>query len=235
MPSRIQAFEIVGQRGAPILAPPGNTATSLRKAVELGARMLEVDVRRTRDDVLVLNQNTACWVAGEETPLEALSYAQWRDYTYETDAPLASLQEAFHIASQHHVGLMLDFKEPGTESLLARAIRASGFPMAHLLVAGAPEPIRHRLSVLDPTIPLSLTFTSDDAPVIDAKLLAAIDTDAVTWHHRLLTAGIVKVLRLRSIRVYALDVNLLDDMKRMREVGVDGIMTDSPDLLRSLF
>jgi glycerophosphoryl diester phosphodiesterase len=24
-------------------------------------------------------------------------------------------------------------------------------------------------------------------------------------------------------------------MKRMREVGVDGIMTDSPDLLRSLF
>ena len=38
---------------------------------------------------------------------------------------------------------------------------------------------------------------------IDAKLLAEISTDAVTWYHRLITPEIVKVLQMRDIVVYA--------------------------------
>ncbi len=214
--------------------PPGNTVASLRRAVEAGARMLEVDVRRTRDDVLVLDHEAVRWVSGQETPVEAMSYAEWRDYTAGTDAPMATLADAFLLAARHGVGLMLDFKEPGTEALLARAVRASGFPMERLLVAGAPEASRRRLRGLDPRIPLSLTLDAEDAPLVSAKLLAAVDTDAVTWHHRLLTPGVVKVLRLREIRVYAGGTNLTEDMTRMRELGVDGIITDFPDLLRAL-
>ena len=77
MPSRIRPFLIVGHRGAPLLAPPGNTVASLQKAVEVGAQMLEVDVRRTRDDVLVLDHDAVRHVAGQETPISAQSYAQW--------------------------------------------------------------------------------------------------------------------------------------------------------------
>ena len=55
---------------------------------------------------------------------------------------------------------MLDFKEPGSEALLARAIRRSGFPLNSLLVAGASEASRRLLRGLDPRIPLSLTLDS---------------------------------------------------------------------------
>ncbi|MBV9848688.1 MAG: glycerophosphodiester phosphodiesterase [Armatimonadetes bacterium] len=234
MASRIRPFFIVGHRGAPQLMPPGNTVASLHKAVEVGAQMLEVDVRRTRDDVLVLDHEAVRWVAGQETPLSAQSYAQWRDYTAETDAPLATLDDAFLIASEAGVGLMLDFKEPGTENLVARAIRRSGFPLDRLLVAGAGEASRRTLRGLDPRIPLSLSLDVETAPPIDARLLAALDTDAVTWHYRLLTPAVVKVLHLRGILVYVWTVDLTDDMRRMRDMGVDGIITNSPDLLRSL-
>jgi glycerophosphoryl diester phosphodiesterase len=234
MSSRIQAFFIVGQRGAPVLAPPGNTAASLRKAVEVGAQMLEVDVRRTRDDVLVLDHEAVRWVAGQETPISALTYDQWRDYTDDTATPMATLSEAFGIAGQQKVGLMLDLKEPGTEGLLARAVRASAFPLERLLVAGAPESSRRLLRGLDPRIPLSLTLDAEGAPPIDAKLLASVDTDAVTWHHRLLSHAVVKVLKLRGIRVYAGEANRIEDMARARDMGVDGVLTDFPDLLRSL-
>lgn len=231
MSLRIQAFFIVGHRGAPALVPPGNTVASLKKAVEVGAQMLEVDVRRTHDDVLVLDHEAVRMVAGQETPIESLPYARWREYTEELEAPLATLTEAFDIALQAGVGLMLDFKEPGTESLLARAVRASRFPLSRLLIAGAPEPSRRLLRGLDPRLPLSYSLDYETAPTIDAKLLAEIDTDAVTWHHRLLTPGIVKVLQTRKIRVYAWTVDLLEDMRRMRELGVDGIITNFPDML----
>ncbi len=234
MSSRIQAFFVVGQRGAPVLSPPGNTVASLLKAVEVGAQMLEVDVRRTRDDVLVLDHEAGRWVAGQETAIAALSHAQWRDYTADTDAPLATLDDAFAIAARHGVGLMLDFKEPGTEALLARAVRASGFPWERLLVSGASEASRRRLRGLDPRIPLSLTLDAEGAPPIDAKLLADLDTDAVTWNHRLLTPAVVKVLKVREIRVYAWGANRTEDMARARDLGVDGILTDFPDLLRGL-
>ena len=126
---------------------------------------------------------------------------------------------------------MLDFKEPGSEALLARAIRRSGFPLDSLLVAGASEASRRLLRGLDPRIPLSLTLDFEAAPPVDAKLLAEVDTDAVTWHHRLLTPAIVKVLHLRGILVYAWTVDLVDDMRRLRDMGVDGIITNSPDVL----
>jgi len=48
MSSSSISFHRVGYRGAPALVPPGGTVASLRKAVEVGANMLMVDVRRTR-------------------------------------------------------------------------------------------------------------------------------------------------------------------------------------------
>lgn len=234
MPSRIRPFFIVGHRGAPALVPPGNTVASLQKAVEVGAQMLEVDVRRTRDDVLVLDHDAVRHVAGQETPISAQSYAQWESYLAETDAPLATLDDAFQIASQAGVGLMLDFKEPGSEALLARAIRRSGLPLDSLLVAGASDASRRLLRGLDPRIPLSLTLDFETAPPIDAKMLAGIDTDAVTWHYRLLSPAIVKVLHLRGILVYAWTVDLVEDMRRLREMEVDGIITNIPSALHAL-
>lgn len=234
MSSRIQTFPIVGHRGAARLIPPGNTVRSLQRAVEVGAQMLEVDVRRTRDDVLVLEHDAVRLIGGQDTPIRERSWAEWRARTEDTDAPMATLEDAFAIASRANVGLMLDFKDPGMESLLARAIRQSGFPLDRLLVPGANELSRATLRSLDPRIPLSLTL-DEDAPPITAKLLAELDTDAVTWHHKLLTPAIVKVLRLRRIVAYAWTVDQPDDMRRLRaDIGVDGIITNSPDLLRAL-
>lgn len=235
MASRIQSFAIVGHRGAPQLVPPGNTIASLQRAVESGAQMLEVDVRATRDEVLVLDHESVRSLGGHETPLRERVYAVWQEHAAETGAPLPTLTEVFSLVQQTGVGLMLDFKEPGTEALVARAIRRSGLAYDRLLLAGANETSRQIFRALDPAIPLSLTLNVEDAPAIDAKLLAEIDTDAVTWHHKILTPPIVKVLQMRGIVVYAWTVNLQEEMKRMRDAcQVDGIITDAPDLLKAL-
>ncbi len=234
MASELQAFPIVGQRGAPFLAPPGNTLASLRRAVDEGADMLEVDVRRTRDDVLVLDQENVHLMGGEETPLRECSFEHWRRHGGEWGASLTTLDEAFELASEAGVGLMLDFKEPGTEAMLARAIRSAGFPRESLLVSGAGETSRKILRGLDPRIPLSLTLDLEDALQITPKFLLEIDTEAVTWHHRLLTHSLVDILHRRDILVYAWTVDLSEEMRRMRQCKVDGILTNSPDMLKKM-
>ncbi len=235
MASDLRSFSCVGHRGAPYLVPPGNTLASLRRAVDIGAEMLEVDVRRTRDDVLILDHENVHLLDGEEVPLRDRSFQQWRQHGGEWGEELATLDEAFDLAGQAGVGLMLDFKEPGTEALIGRAIRGSGFPLDSLIVAGAGETSRRILRGLDPRIPLSLTLDIEQGHLITPNLLVELDTDAVTWHHHLLTPGIVDVLHRRDKIVYAWTVDLSEDMRRMRHVcKVDGIITNSPDMLRKI-
>ena len=125
---------------------------------------------------------------------------------------------------------MLDFKEPGTENMLARAIRRHGFPRESLLVAGAGSASRRILRGLDPHIPLSLTLDMDQGDLITPAFLMSLDTEAITWHHRLLTPALVDILHRRDILVYAWTVDLSEDVRRMRDVcKVDGIITNSPD------
>ena len=230
MTHKLRSFPIVGHRGAPYLAPPGNTLASLCRAVEAGAQMLEVDVRRTRDDVLILDHESVHLLDGVEVPLRDRSLSQWRLHGGDWGDTLTTLDEAFDLARQEGVGLMLDFKEPGTENMLARAIRRHGFPREMLLVAGATTPSRRILRGLDPHIPLSLTLDMDQSDVITPAFLLALDTEAVTWHHRLLTPALVDILHRRDILVYAWTVDLSEDVRRMRDVcKVDGLITNSPD------
>lgn len=235
MPSELRAFPIVGHRGAPFLEPPGNTLASLRRAVEAGALMLEVDVRRTRDDVLILDHENVHLLDGVEVPLRDRSFSQWRQHGGDWGQSLLTLEEVLAFAMDAEVGLMLDFKEPGTEGMVARAVRKSRFPLSSLLIAGAGEASRRILRGLDPRIPLSLTLDMDDGPRVTSRLLLELDTEAVTWHHRLLTPQLVEILHRRDILVYAWTVDLTEDMRRMIEVcHVDGIITNSPDLLKSI-
>lgn len=235
MVPELRSFPIVGHRGAPYLVPPGNTCASLRRAVEAGAEMLEVDVRRTRDDVLILDHENVHLLDGEEVPLRDRSFHQWRRHGGEWGEELATLDDAFALAAEAEVGLMLDFKEPGAETLVARAIRRSGFPLASLLVAGAGDTSRRILRSLDPRIPLSLTLDMDEKHLITPALLLGLDTEAVTWHHRLLTPELVDILHRRDKLVYAWTVDLSEDLRRMRHVcKVDGIITNSPDVAHKI-
>lgn len=197
--------------------------------------MLEVDVRCTRDDILILEHENVHLLDGEEVPLRDRPLSQWRRNGGEWGSTLLTLDEVLEMAKSAGIGLMLDFKEPGTEVLVARAIRRSKFPRDSLLVAGAGESSRRILRGLDPRIPLSLTLGMEDKARVTPRLLLDLDTEAVTWHYHLLAPEIVEVLHRRDKLVYAWTVDLSEDMRRMFEVcRVDGVVTNSPDMLKSI-
>src|SRR5579883_2620305 len=98
--SRIKTFLRIGWRGAAGLCPPGNTVASLRRALEVGASMLQVDVRATQDGALVLSHEVVRMLDEHEVPIADRTLAEWQKLTATTDAPIATLQEAFVLARQ---------------------------------------------------------------------------------------------------------------------------------------
>ena len=66
------------------------------------------------------------------------------------------------------------------------------------------------------------------------ELLPTIDTQAVTWEHPLLDAHRIAALHQRGLRVYAWTVDDLPTMRRLLDDGVDGLISNRPDLLATL-
>lgn len=235
MASRIPSYAIIGHRGAPRLVPPGNTLESLARAIEVGAQMLEVDVRATRDNALVLDHESSRRINGCHIAISERTYNEWQAHAAEPGLPLTRLDDVFTLVRSTDIALMLDFKQPGIEALLVDAMRSSGIPYDRILVPGANAASRQILRSLDPDIPLSLSLDAGAKPSLTARILAEIDTEAVTWHHALITRPIVAALRERGIVVYTWTVDKKADMLRLRdECGVDGIITNTPELLASL-
>ena len=99
--------EIIAHRGASYLAPE-NTLSAFRKAMEIGADGVEMDVQQTRDKKLVIHHDFVIdWhtdMRGQiydmtEGELKALDFGSWKDVNYRNER-IATLQEALALCRE---------------------------------------------------------------------------------------------------------------------------------------
>ncbi len=225
----------IGYGGAPAIEPPGHTLASLRKALEIGASMLHVEVRATRDIELVAAISLQREHNGETVFLHDHALAEWLELTREHEHPILPLDEVLTLASRTRCGLLLDLREPGLENALARKLKASNLAYENLLISTDSDVSRQILRSLNPKLPLAHRFRMDHQAELTAKLLLGLDTDAVVWPSQMISRNLCRLLKAKGIMVYASGVNLAHEMRRLTaECGIDGISTRYPDLLITL-
>jgi glycerophosphoryl diester phosphodiesterase len=228
----------VGHRGAGGLEPQ-NTIRSFERAIALGVDMVETDVRQSRDGALVLahdeeiRRSRASAQGAAERVVAEHDLETLRSVDLGHGERIPTLAEALEVV-RGRCGLMIDLKGEGFEAETVAAIQASGLPCDQVVVPGGSEHSRARLRHLDPNIPLSLSLDVEWDDRITPEFIARIDTDAVTWHHRLITPERVARLHDRGLFVYTWTVDDLDTMRRMIAAGVDGIITNRPSLFAQL-
>ncbi len=138
----------------------------------------------------------------------------------------------------------VDALPAGAEVLLD--LKADRGPAAHALVerivAGGPDPARCYASTKGwDTLPAlaaagyrTWRTIADPGTLTAALALPEIPDHAVTVRHTLLTAEVVTALRERGPRVMTWTVNDVGRARELMALGVDGITTDSPDVLRAV-
>lgn len=84
----------VGHRGARFYAPE-NTITSFRKALELGANAVELDVRKTKDDhIVVVHDEDVKRTTNREGLVRELTLKDIKSLSIEGDEKIPTLEEA---------------------------------------------------------------------------------------------------------------------------------------------
>ena len=239
-------------RGSRILWPE-NTMHAFAGAVEgLGYNYLEIDVRLTSDHVPVIFHDAKLkrTTSGEGKIAEhTLAEVQALDAAYlfdsDNDYPLrgtgigiSTLEELY--GTWPDVRLNIDLKAPGEEWAVAEVIRA--FDAEHRTLIGSFNDrriarfrriTRGRVAVsAGPTSAASMYVASRRGRTIHRKIQAyqlPFDYRGASIDYKIIDA-----VHRAGAHIHLWTVNEPGDMRRFIDMGVDGIVTDRPDLLNEV-
>ncbi|WP_198677035.1 glycerophosphodiester phosphodiesterase family protein [Aliidiomarina iranensis] len=217
---------------------PENTEFAIKRAIADGAHYVELDVRHTADgELVILHDRDLLRIAGDRRPI-------WQIQSNE----LADLDVGSWFRDDFRAARILTLAE-AVELLRGRAglyLEIKGAPQMPNLVAKVMAEL-DRLEFTEETVIASLAGTDLlQAKAINADIRTSLlvhtsvgRVEGQPFNTLALRQALVTPSRLNRIRQYdhELHVWTLNDsasMARMVDFGVDGIITDRPDLLAAV-
>jgi len=233
---------VVAHRGASAYAPE-NTVAALRLAAWLGADMVELDVQQTRDRELVLMHDpTLARTTDAEHVFPGRSPWRVADFTLaeirrldagswfgDRSEPVPTLGEALRAMAGTGLGLLLEVKTPhlypGIESRTATELRRwwGGRPV---VVQSFDRNAMRRFAATMPGVPIGLLGT----PAMGELAALARFADQVNPPYETVTGDYIRRLHAFGLEVFTWTVNDVPTLRRLVSQGVDGVITDRPDL-----
>jgi glycerophosphoryl diester phosphodiesterase len=245
----------VAHRGASAYAPE-NTIAAFELADAQDADLFELDVQETKDHQLVLMHDTtlarttnvesvfpdrAPWNVSSFTleEIRQLDAGSWFGEEFKGE-PVPTLGESLRAMRGSGLGLLLEVKAPelypGIERRVAAELRRHPSwlrpdPSERLLVVQAFNfDSMRRFHEVMPRVPVGLLGTP---AVADLPELATF-ADQINPNHGSLTAEYVAAVHELDIEVFTWTVDDPAAMRRVIGAGVDGVITNRPDVLNDV-
>ena len=220
---------IIGHRGARGVEPE-NTLLAVRTGMAC-ADYIEVDVRLTRDRIPVIMHDLLLDRTTNGTgPVNEYTLENLKAFDAGKGEKIPTLEGVCSIV-KGHCGLVVEIKEPGSESEICSVLR--GNPPENLfIVSFHPESI---LSVKDllSGVKTGIIYSRavGDLPG-DAKELGA---DAILLKFALLTGELVRACRKKSLLIISWTLDTPEEFRIAHDLGIDGLATDDPCRARHYF
>lgn len=231
---------IVAHRGG----APGdvdNSLSAFEHAIDIGADLIECDLRRSSDGVIVLYHDERI----DGVAVKSHTFSELRRQM----PGLLTLDDLLMLVSSKRatVRLALDLKERGLELALIPVLEQRPDMVNKVLVSTVHTLSLRRLSRRFPNLRLALSrghlIGSLPHPALQRLAAATLrhiypfwmvpqlrwcGAGAVAMHHRLLTPAIVERFHRQGFRVYAWTVDDLATAEALSAAGVDMIASNQP-------
>ncbi|WP_239647006.1 glycerophosphodiester phosphodiesterase [Nocardiopsis salina] len=251
-PSPERPLVAVAHRGASGHAPE-NTLAAIEAAGRLGAETVEVDVQLTSDGEPVLMHDTSLerttdieevhpdldsYDVGDLTleQIEQVEAGSWFDPVFEGE-PVPTLSDALDTLESLDLNLFLEVKDPETHPGIEETLAEELSSRDHWMEQNpAWEPRRLVVESFDWD---SMEESKDLMPSVSHGLLGEVPEDELgdyEWSHMVnpnhegLTSDYVEAVHEAGYEIMPYTINDQDRMVELLELGVDGFVTDYPDV-----
>ncbi len=234
---------ILGHRGASAYAPE-NTLAAFRRALELGADGFELDVTLSADGVpVVIHDDTLDRTTDGSGPVANLTLAQLKQLqagfrarfgTEFAGEQIPTLEEVFAELGQRALINVELKQDPSPGRRLAEQVVAliHAHPVGRrVLLSSFYYDNLQRVRQADPALPVGLLYDpTGPGRILQAWLRPGVRAEAHHPYYRLVGALTLRWYRRRGYRVNVWTVNAEADLRRLMRLGVDGLITDRPDV-----
>jgi glycerophosphoryl diester phosphodiesterase len=238
-------FILVAHRGASGYAPEN----TLRKAIELGANYLEIDVHQSKDNHVVaihdFDVDRTTDGSGDVKDLtideiKELDAGSWFNPKF-AGTKIPTLQEVIDILNEN-VKLIIEVKGgseeyPGIEESIVSIVKENKVESQVILKSFSLD-VLERFKHLVPEIPRLYVFVlhfSDINLTLDKWIdfTDIYDNPAEVQyfqaHRWFISRSLIVEAHANSIKIIVWNVNTIEEIEAMLQLGIDGIETDYPD------
>ncbi|HWH35002.1 MAG TPA: glycerophosphodiester phosphodiesterase [Acidimicrobiales bacterium] len=219
---------------------PENTMAAFDHAVSLGYRYLETDVHATADGVLVaFHDDCLERMTDHAGRIADLPWSVVRQARVGGDHRIPRLEDV--LGSWPRTKVNIDPKHDAAVEPLVQLLRRTR-SLARVAIGSFSDRRLHRIRrALGPTVCLSLgplgvaRLRGASVGLPTGRLAAACVQVPVTAKGvPVIDARFVEAAHRRGLQVHAWTIDEAPEMVRLLDLGVDGIMTDRPSLLRQV-
>lgn len=222
----------IGHRGAKAWVDE-NTLESITKAIEFGVDAIEIDVHRCLTGELIvihdftLNRTTNSWGSvRKRTYIQLLKLKTSAGYKIPT-----LTQVLDHCRGKCDVHIELKGKRTGkpTSELIEELVRQGSWTYNQLFVSSFAKKRLKKIRENFPKIQLGLIAVRR----LHKALRYTTDRkyEAIYVHHSKITKRLVDVAKQKGVQLFAWTVNKEKDIAKMKNLQVNGIISDYPNLL----
>lgn len=214
-------MQVIAHRGASFFEPE-NTIRAIEKAIKMGANFVEVDVRKSKDNKLVIMHDP-------DINRTTNGKGFVKDYTLQElkklDAghgeKIPTLDEVIACV-KNRIKLVIEIKEPGTEGKILEKINENNLENT-ILTSFYHNSIKNARKI-NPSIDAGIIFACQ--PVDVSQMAFNASANMIFPSYRYINEDMIKQAQNNGISVYPWTIDDPEIFKKFVEMGVDCIVTN---------
>ena len=241
-------FTAIAHRGASAYYPE-NTMVSFQGAISMGADMIELDVQLTsdgevvvfHDEKLKLCKNYKCMIADYTlVELKKMDAGSWFGKEYQ-GTKMPTLEEALSLC-RDKIAVNIEIKTEAVDENIRNGIEEKSLNIVemrgmreHIVFSSFdPRAIRH-LKEIDRTVAAAVLFEKGYyGSKLPSEIIELLGADAFNCSQNELSKKWLTNIKANNIPVNIYTVNDKKNMRRFLDMGVSGIFTNKPDILKAV-
>jgi len=234
--------KIIAHRGFSEIAPE-NTISAFKKAIEIKADYFELDVRKTKDDVLIVlhdknvKRTTSNNKKGDITALNYseldsiyVGYTSKFGETYKNEK-IPKLKEALLLA-KNHIKVFVEIKEKNIEKQVVRLIEELKMEQDVVVLSYNYQTVKKTKEINKKIKTLLLTGKATTKTIEQAQVIKA---NAIGFGRSTkLDENFIKYAQKNKVKLYMYTINDREMMQKLITLKIDGIITNKPDVALKL-
>jgi len=218
---------VVAHRGASKIAPE-NTLKSFKKAIELGADMIELDVRATKDrEIVVIHDADISRTSNGKGFVRMYTLEELRRYDFGEGEKIPTLTDVLELA-RDKILVNIELKEPDIVKEVVEIIKKTEM-VDQVMVSSFIHPALLMVKKLDPKIKTAVLFGC--YPVNLVGLATEALANFINPYFEAVDENMVKIAHGAGLEVMPWTVDDENHMRRLIKLGVDAIITNDVEKL----